>query len=87
MTSQANLSIKNMKSTMDSVILSAIHDFGAQIAKKIIETIPKEDTKSIDAALIGVFMEMSEFLKSNDIDIGAEYFKHWNQLFKDGGSC
>lgn len=81
------ISKTNLKATMDSVILSAIYDFGAQLAHNIKANTSEKDIEQFENALIGIFFEMSKFLKANDINVHAEYFKHWNQLFKDGGSC
>ena len=81
------LSNENLKSVMDSVILSAIHDFGAQISRKILKEHPELTTDEQAEVLLGIFIEMTNFLKKNNINEDIEYFQHWNKLFQTTGSC
>lgn len=77
----------NMKSIIDSMILSAIYDFGAQIAQSAVSSNPDISEEAKFEILAGIFINMTIFLQSKNINTDSEYFQYWNHLFEDGGAC
>ena len=76
----------NIKSTIDSILISAFLDFGSVMAQRLL-SIPECNQEVADRAVVNLFFNIAKFMDDHKIDPNAAYFKHWDKIFDTDGSC